>query len=114
MATPGLLINNAWKHPASSTIHTVASPFSGAALGEVVIASESDVDSALEAAVAGAKLWRQTPAHQRAIILLEAARIADTRSEELARIISNEMGKSIREARGEASRAGEILSLIHI
>ena len=46
MATPGLLINNAWKHPASSTIHTVASPFSGAALGEVVIASESDVDSA--------------------------------------------------------------------
>jgi acyl-CoA reductase-like NAD-dependent aldehyde dehydrogenase len=111
VATPGLLINNAWKHPASSTIHTVASPFSGAALGEVVIASESDVDSALEAAVAGAKLWRQTPAHQRAIILLEAARIADTRSEELARIISNEMGKSIREARGEASRAGEIIRL---
>ena len=103
MATPGLLINNAWEHPASATVHSVASPFSGAALGEIVIASASDVDSALEAAVTGAKTWRATPAHQRTMILLEAARIADTRSEELARIISNEMGKSIREARGEAS-----------
>ena len=63
MATPGLLINNAWEHPASATVHTVASPFSGAALGEIVIASASDVDSALEAGVTGAKTWRATPAH---------------------------------------------------
>ena len=111
MVTPGLLLEGTWTHPAGATLHAVRSPFSGETLGEVVISELADVDSALAAAVKGAQVWRRTPAHQRSAILLEAARIADTRSEELAQTISSEMGKSIREARGEASRAGEIIRL---
>ena len=111
MVTPGLLLEGTWTHPAGATLHAVRSPFSGETLGEVVISELADVDSALASAVKGAQVWRRTPAHQRSAILLEAARIADTRSEELAQTISSEMGKSIREARGEASRAGEIIRL---
>jgi len=111
VVTTGLLINGEWRQHSSSEVHTVLSPFSGDALGEIVLATTDDVDSALEAAVSGAKLWRNTPAHQRGAILMEAARIADTRTEALAHTISSEMGKSIREARGEASRAGEIIRL---
>ncbi|MDP4972995.1 MAG: aldehyde dehydrogenase family protein, partial [Pontimonas sp.] len=81
-------------------------PLSGATLPPT-----SDTEAALESAVAGAALWRNTPAHQRSAILLKAASLADERIESLAHTISSEMGKSIREARGEATRAGEIIRL---
>jgi len=111
MTQTGLLLNGAWTQPAGSEIHTVRSPYSGEALGEIVLAGSKDVETALESALAGAALWRNTPAHQRTAILLKAAEIADERIESLAHTISSEMGKSIREARGEATRAGEIIRL---
>ena len=111
MTVSGLLLNGSWHQGAKSALHTVRSPYSGDALGEVVIATNADVDQALDSAVSGAKTWRNTPAHQRTAILLAAAAIADERIESLAQTISSEMGKSIREARGEATRAGEIIRL---
>jgi len=111
MTATGLLLNGSWAQRADSTLHTVRSPYSGDALSEIVLASPSDTDAALESAVAGAALWRNTPAHQRTALLLKAASIADERIESLAHTISSEMGKSIREARGEATRAGEIIRL---
>ena len=65
----------------------------------------------LTAAVAGAAVWRNTPGHQRMRILLEAARLADERADVIAQTISAEAGKSITEARGEASRSGEMIRL---
>ena len=111
MTTTGLLLDGSWTRSADSGVHTVRSPYYGDALAEIVTASASDTDAALESAVAGAALWRNTPAHQRTAILLKAASIADERIESLAHTISSEMGKSIREARGEATRAGEIIRL---
>ena len=111
MTATGLLLNGGWMSRKDSALHTVRSPYSGDALAEIVLASPRDTDEALESAVAGAALWRNTPAHQRTAILLKAAAIADERIESLASTISSEMGKSIREARGEATRAGEIIRL---
>ena len=111
MTTPGLLLHGAWTQHADSAIHTVRSPYNGDSLGEILLAHSADVDRALDIAVDAAKIWRNTPAHERTAILLKAASIADERIESLARTISSEMGKSIREARGEATRAGEIIRL---
>ena len=111
MTALGLLLNGAWTANKDSIHHTVRSPYSGDALQEIVLASPRDTDAALESAVSGAALWRATPAHQRTAVLLKAASIADERIESLAHTISSEMGKSIREARGEATRAGEIIRL---
>ena len=111
MNNTGLLIDGRWQTPTSHVIQDVRSPFSGDTVGQVVLAERDDVDRALDAAVRGAALWRATPAHQRSQILLEAARLADERQEQLAQTISSETGKSIREARGEAARAGEIIRL---
>ena len=111
MTATGLLLGGSWTSHKDSVLHTVRSPYSGDALEEFVLASPSDTEAALESAVAGAALWRNTPAHQRSAILLKAASLADERIESLAHTISSEMGKSIREARGEATRAGEIIRL---
>jgi len=92
-------------------LEDIKSPFDGSVVGQAPVATIADVDIAITKAVSGADLWRHTPAHIRSAILLKAATLADERSEEIAQIISGENGKSLLEARGEASRSGEIIRL---
>jgi acyl-CoA reductase-like NAD-dependent aldehyde dehydrogenase len=106
-----LLIGGRWTAAQSGRVEEVTSPFDGAVAGSVAVAGAADVDAALNAAVAGAKVWRNTPGHERMRILLEAATLADQRAEAIAQTISAEAGKSITEARGEASRSGEMIRL---
>ena len=92
-------------------LEDIKSPFDGAIIGQAPVATIADVDKAITKAVSGADLWRHTPAHIRSAVLMRAAALADERSEEIAHIISGENGKSLLEARGEASRSGEIIRL---
>jgi glyceraldehyde-3-phosphate dehydrogenase (NADP+) len=105
------LIGGHWTASRSGREEEVTSPFDGAVVGTVPLAGKADIDAALTAAVAGATVWRNTPGHERMRILLEAATLADQRAEAIARTISAEAGKSITEARGEASRSGELIRL---
>jgi acyl-CoA reductase-like NAD-dependent aldehyde dehydrogenase len=106
-----LLIGGNWREAVSGRQEHVTSPFDGSVVGSVPLAGLDDVDAALAAATAGAKVWRRTPAHQRMRILLQAAALADERTEAIAQTISAEAGKAITEARGEASRSGELIRL---
>jgi acyl-CoA reductase-like NAD-dependent aldehyde dehydrogenase len=107
-----MLIGGQWR-PAVGTGQTeeVTSPYDGAVVGTVPVAGPDDVEAALSATEAGAARWRRTPAHERMRILLRAAQLADDRAGEIARTISAEVGKTITEATGEASRSGEIIRL---
>src|ERR1700736_1829512 len=49
--------------------------------------------------------WRNTPAPSRGRVLLEVARLMDTHREELARLISLEEGKAIKDSRAEVQRS---------
>lgn len=95
----------------SPIFEEVISPFSGEVIAEVETAQLADVERAIDQAEIASHVWRRTPAHKRAEILLRAAALADERVEEMAQIMSLENGKSINEARGEASRSGEIIRL---
>ncbi len=106
-----LLIGGQWAEAVSGRREEVTSPFDGSVVGAVALADRADADVALTAATAGAKVWRRTPAHQRMRILLQAAALADERAEAIAQTISAESGKTITEARGEASRSGELIRL---
>lgn len=111
MGRKDLLIGGTWTKPVNGKYEEVHSPYSGEAVGEVAVADLSDVSAAITAAEQGARVWRNTPAHERFAVLLKAAAFADERSESLAHIISSENGKSLVEARGEAGRSGEIIRL---
>src|SRR3954449_11489645 len=87
----------------------LCSPYSGAVLDTVPVATADDVERAVAAAVGGAAKQRRTTGHEREAILRRAGDIADTRVEDLTRTISEEGGKAIAEARAEASRAGGLL-----
>jgi acyl-CoA reductase-like NAD-dependent aldehyde dehydrogenase len=106
-----MLIGGTWQPAGSGRTEDVTSPFDGTVVGTVPVAGLADVADALDRAEAGAVTWRRTPAHERMRILLRAAELADERAEEIAQILSAEAGKTITEARGEASRSGDLLRL---
>ena len=106
-----MLIGGTWSPAASGTREDVKSPYDGTVVGSVPVAGPADVDAVLAAAERGAAIWRATPAHERARILLRAAALADERAGEVARLISSETGKTIAEATGEAGRSGELIRL---
>ena len=106
-----MLVGGSWRSAKTGVTEDVTSPYDGSVVGTVPVAGPDDVEAALAAAEAGAARWRRTPAHERMRILLRAAQLADDRAGEIARMISSEVGKTITEATGEASRSGEIIRL---
>jgi acyl-CoA reductase-like NAD-dependent aldehyde dehydrogenase len=106
-----MLIGGAWRPASSGLAEDVTSPFDGAVIGNVPVADVADVRAALDRAEHGAAVWRRTPAFERMNVLIRAAALADERAEQIAQIISAECGKTITEARGEASRSGDLIRL---
>ena len=83
-----------------STI-TITNPATGEPIDTVPDAGPDDVALAVAKAKAGQKDWAQMPVHQRATILRRFLGLVDEQREALARNLSAETGKPIREARAE-------------
>jgi succinate-semialdehyde dehydrogenase/glutarate-semialdehyde dehydrogenase len=81
--------------------HEVVNPATGETLGALPLADPADLDRALDAAATGFRLWRDTPAVERALVLQGAARLMLERREEIARIATLEQGKPLAESRVE-------------
>ena len=74
----------------------------------VPAATEVDVQSAITAAQEGKKIWGDMPNYKRNEILLKCAHAIEKHKEELAQMLSKEMGKLIGESRGEIGRCERI------
>ena len=74
-------------------------------VGTFARSSSADVDAAVAAARAALPGWRATPWPRRGEIILEAARLLAERKEELAQLMTREMGKVLTEARGDVQEA---------
>jgi len=64
-----------------------------------------DVDAAVRAAAAAYESWRLTPAPKRGEIIFKAAQLLVERKEQYARDMTREMGKVLKEARGDVQEA---------
>lgn len=84
-------------------------PYTGETLVEFPAIEGQNVDFALEAADHAFEAWRRRPITERAVIVGRAADLMKERKEQLAQIITQEMGKLISEARGEVGLAASIL-----
>ncbi|WKG13065.1 NAD-dependent succinate-semialdehyde dehydrogenase [Nocardia sp. PE-7] len=71
--------------------------------------TEQQVDAAVEAADTAYASWRHTKKSERAAILGRAAQLLTDRADELAPLLTLEMGKLIGESRGEVALASAIL-----
>ena len=104
-----MVIGGERRAAASGAVEEITSPWDGRVVGAVPRAGTDDCAAAVTAAVAGAAVWRRTPAHERLRLLLRAADLADERASEIARLITAENGKSLREATVEAGRCGDVI-----
>ncbi|MFC0590701.1 NAD-dependent succinate-semialdehyde dehydrogenase [Novosphingobium aquiterrae] len=98
-----LLINGSWKLGEGRDLFPVVDPARGETIAEVPLATPADLDEALDAAEKGFALWRATPVEQRAAVLHKAAALMRERSEAIARLLTQEQGKPLAEARGEVA-----------
>ena len=89
----------------------VRCPFDQSVVDTVPQATAQDVEDALAAAALAADAMGNMPGHARAAVLRRAADLCEARVDTLAQTISDESGKPITEARGEASRAAEMFRL---
>jgi len=89
----------------------VRNPYNDELVDTVPSGDEGDVKAAFQAAEEGFKINRELPVHQRVSILYKAAEIIKNNQEEYARLIASEGSKTIREARKEASRCIDTVTI---
>ncbi|WP_210495866.1 NAD-dependent succinate-semialdehyde dehydrogenase [Patulibacter sp. SYSU D01012] len=78
-------------------------------LAHVTDATPEDVDAAMEGAWEGFLEWRDTPARTRSDVLRRAWELVNERADELARLMSLEMGKALPDSVGEVTYANGFL-----
>ncbi len=81
-------------------------------VAELPLGTGSDVDAAVAAAREAGRDWRRTPWPARGEIILRAGLIMEQRKEELARLMTREMGKVLTEARGDVQEGIDMAKYI--
>jgi succinate-semialdehyde dehydrogenase/glutarate-semialdehyde dehydrogenase len=104
-----LYIGGAWRNGDGRQGEDVVNPATQKALARLPHASASDLDLALEAAKGGLAVWRATSAYDRAKVLRKAADLVRARAEAIARIMTQEQGKVLPEARAEVLVTADII-----
>lgn len=100
-----LFINGEWVESSTGETFDDINPATLELIGKIHKASDDDVKRAVDSAEDAFESWSSTPAPQRGKILFRAARMLEERKEELARLMTMEMGKVIKEARGDVQEA---------
>ena len=96
-------INGKWVE-GRSRFQTI-NPANEELLAEIAQAEVNDVEAAVDAATAAFKSWRLVPAPLRGELLFKIGDILKQKKEELARLLTQDMGKVISEARGDVQEA---------
>ncbi len=98
-------ISGNWVEAYSGATFSSYNPATEELLAPAASSSADDVDSAVQAAKKAYKDWRLTPAPRRGEILYRVAQLLIERKEELARLMTQEMGKPLAETRGDVQEA---------
>src|ERR1051326_1357583 len=96
------LIGGAWVPAASGRTFTSLNPADfDDVLGTFPASEAPDVEAAVQAAAAAYPSWRRTPVPKRADYVLRVGLMLEQRKEELAALMTREMGKTLRETRAD-------------
>ncbi|GAA3700732.1 NAD-dependent succinate-semialdehyde dehydrogenase [Arthrobacter ginkgonis] len=91
-------------------MYQVINPATGELLAEYPNATDAEAREAVDRAHRAHLSWRDTPLAERARLVGRAGELFAERAEELAAIITREMGKRIAESRGELETVAEIFA----
>ncbi len=100
-------VNGQWRGASGSESQDVLNPATGEVLAKVPLSDASDVLAAVDAASAAFLEWRRTPPEDRIQPLFRLKQLMEDHFEEFGRLITQENGKTLAEAKGEMRRAIE-------
>ena len=93
----------------SSRMADVHNPATGEVIRRAPLASQADVSAAVAAAKAAYPAWRDTTPLRRARILTRFRELMEANRDELARLASEEHGKTLADAAGSVQRGIEVI-----
>jgi succinate-semialdehyde dehydrogenase / glutarate-semialdehyde dehydrogenase len=102
-----LFIGGEWRDAGGGAMLAVEDPATGESLVEVADATPDDAVAALDACVAAQAEWAAHPPRERGEILRRSFEAITARADELALIMTLEMGKPIPESKAEITYAAE-------
>src|SRR5437667_3146798 len=116
VATPSLTklsnyINGRWQKATTAEWLDVSNPATGEPIAQVPLSTAAEVSAAVDAAAAAYPEWRRTPPEDRIQPLFKLKQLLEEHIDELGRIITQENGKTLSEAKGELRRAIENLEV---
>ncbi|PJN89030.1 aldehyde dehydrogenase family protein [Bacillus sp. mrc49] len=103
----GLLVAGHWEKTSETMM--VLNKYTQEPAAEISVATKKHVDIAVKSAKAALK--QNFSPYERYEVLMKAAQLLLERREEFARILAIEVGKSIRESRGEVDRSAQTLQI---
>src|SRR5262245_54970862 len=93
-----LIIAGEQRDAADGGTTEIRNPATGELVDRVAAATQQDVDKAIDAAESAFKKWSAVPPPQRAEVLYKAGHLIKEREKDLARLLTQEQGKPLREA----------------
>jgi acyl-CoA reductase-like NAD-dependent aldehyde dehydrogenase len=102
----GSYVDGKWYHPTGSSrlVKNTNPADTKDVIAEFPAATAKDVEKAIAGAKRAFESWSKTPAPTRGRVLARAAEIARRRKDEIARTMTREQGKVLKEARGEVDK----------
>ena len=105
----GHFVNGAHFEGASGRFGEVFNPNTGEVQARVQLATEAEMDRAVQAASAAFPAWAATNPQRRARVMFEFKRLVEANINELAELLSSEYGKVIADSRGDIQRGLEVI-----
>ena len=102
-------IGGAWVAPSGTKKQDVINPATSKPIGELGHVSRGDLDAALAAADKGFKAWKRVAAFERGKLLRKAAELLRARADDIARVLTQEQGKILAEAKLEVLSGADII-----
>jgi malonate-semialdehyde dehydrogenase (acetylating)/methylmalonate-semialdehyde dehydrogenase len=100
-------VGGAWQTPTAAETLESRNPATGELLAHIPLSGAADVDAAVKAARAAFPDWRATSPVKRARAVFALRELLDRHRDELARIVTTDMGKTLDDAAGEVGRGIE-------
>ena len=100
-------INGQWVKSNRSECLDVINPATGDIIAKTPLGTKADVEAAAKAASEAFLAWRQSPVQDRVQYLFKLRELLKANHDEIARMITNECGKTFEEAKAEMVRAIE-------
>lgn len=104
-------IDGKWELAREGAYHPITNPSTGDVIARVPYAAAGDIDSAARAAHAAFLKWREVPVVDRVQVFYRYKDLLEKNSDELARILSSENGKTLDDARAEVRRAIQMVEV---